>query len=94
MLQHVQEAGVVMPAVAADIVNTVMLAVPAVYVLPELVLPVKMYRPPRQPSKAVIPALRSVRAPQKKEQGANGLSVGVDIVGSINRTKYPVEIGL
>ncbi|SDL94552.1 hypothetical protein SAMN05421820_102565 [Pedobacter steynii] len=88
MLQHVQEAGVVMPAVAAGIVNTVMLVVPAVYVPQELVLLVKMYRPPGQPSKAVIRALRNARAPQKKEQGANGLSEVVDIVGSINRTKF------
>ena len=77
-----------MPAVAAGIVNTVMLVAPAVYVLQKLVLLVKMYRPPGQPSKAVIRALRNARAPQKKEQGAKGLSVVVDIVGSINRTKF------
>lgn len=85
MWQPVQGAGVVMLAVAADIVNIVSQAVHVVFVLQAPLQFPKKHQSPNHLLKAAVPAVHNVRVPQKREPGVKGwLRVG-DIVISINK---------
>ncbi len=84
MSQPVQGAGVVMLAVAADIVNIVTQAVHVVFVLQAPLQFQKKHQSPNLQLKAAVPAVHNARVPQRKEPDVKEwLKVG-NIVTSIN----------